>query len=157
MIKKSTEFSISVQELLERPDIRNDYEGNEAWMNKMTDEELNQFDKECREMCSESGIPKTYPEMNAAVMSKYIDRGIMYKLLLTEKTKNSSLEIAKAMNLEIYNEKDSYFCIKGINGGASCIYYDKDPFTAIKQHLIQMGRDSLKMELNDLLDITKHN
>ena len=65
MIKKSTEFSISVQELLERPGIRNDYEGNEAWMNKMTDEELNQFDKECREMCSESGIPKTYPEMNA--------------------------------------------------------------------------------------------
>ena len=27
----------------------------------------------------------------------------------------------------------------------------------VKNHLLQMGRDSLKMDLNYLLDITKHN
>jgi hypothetical protein len=36
-------YSITIQDLLERPIIRNDFE--EEWMNKMTGEELSQFDK----------------------------------------------------------------------------------------------------------------
>jgi uncharacterized protein YpmB len=67
------------------------------------------------------------------------------------------LDLVHAMNLETYNVNDNYFCIKGVNGDAITIYYDKDPLTNIKKHILQMGRDSLKMELNYLLDITKHN
>lgn len=71
--------------------------------------------------------------------------------------KEEILNLVELFNLETYNVKDTYFCIKGINGGASIVYYDADPVTTIKKHLIQMGRDELKMELNYLLDITKHN
>jgi hypothetical protein len=72
-------------------------------------------------------------------------------------TKEEILELVDTMNLETYNVNDTYLCIKGINGAATMVYYDKDPITTIKGHLIQMGRDSLKMELNSLLDITRHN
>jgi uncharacterized protein YpmB len=71
-------------------------------------------------------------------------------------TKDEILNLANMMNLDIYNVNDDYFCIKGVNGHATTIYYGKDPITKIKNHLIQVGRDSLKMELNDLLDITRH-
>jgi hypothetical protein len=37
-------YSITVQELIKRPIIRTDFD--EEWMNKMTDDELNQFDKD---------------------------------------------------------------------------------------------------------------
>jgi hypothetical protein len=72
-------YSITIQELLERPIIRNDYD--EEWMNKMTDEELNQFDRESYQACIEEGTPEKYPDINAACLSKHIDRCILYKLL----------------------------------------------------------------------------
>jgi hypothetical protein len=71
-------------------------------------------------------------------------------------TKEEILKLVNLMNLDVYNTNDNYFCIKGVNGHAATIYYDNDPITKIKNHLIQVGRDSLKMELNDLLDITRH-
>ncbi len=71
-------------------------------------------------------------------------------------TKEEILKLVNLMNLDVYNINDDYFCIKGVNGHATTIYYDNDPITKIKNHLIQVGRDSLKMELNDLLDITRH-
>jgi hypothetical protein len=67
------------------------------------------------------------------------------------------LQLVELFNLETFNVNDKYFCIKGINGNATVVYYDKDPITTVKNHLIQVGRDSLKMDLNYLLDITKHN
>ena len=70
--------------------------------------------------------------------------------------KKNIIDLVHTMNLETYNVTDDYFCIKGINGHVSVINYDKDPISGIKNHLIQMGRDSLKLELNDLLSITKH-
>jgi hypothetical protein len=73
-------YSITIQELLERPIIRNDY--NEEWMNKMTDEELTQFDEETRQLCIENGtLNKKFPDINAACLSKLVDRNILYKLL----------------------------------------------------------------------------
>ena len=75
----SRSYTITIQELLERPIIRNDY--NEEWMNKMTDNELNQFDKETYQMCIENGTPEKFPDINAAHLSKHIDRNILYKLL----------------------------------------------------------------------------
>jgi hypothetical protein len=74
----SIKYSITIQELLERPIIRNDY--NEEWMNKMTDEELNQFDEETYQICIQEGTPENYPDINAACLSKHIDRNILYEL-----------------------------------------------------------------------------
>lgn len=71
--------------------------------------------------------------------------------------KEEILQLVELFNLETYNVNDKCFCIKGINGDATIVYYAGDPITTIKRHLIQMGRDSLKMDLNCLLDITKHN
>jgi hypothetical protein len=75
--------SITMQELLERPVIRNDYD--EEWMNKMTNEELNQFDRESYQACLEEGTPEKYPDINAACLSKHIDMCILYKLLKQDK------------------------------------------------------------------------
>jgi hypothetical protein len=71
--------------------------------------------------------------------------------------KEEILHLVELFNLETYNINDKYFCIKGVNGAATLVYYTSDPITTIKNHLMQMGRDSLKMDLNYLLDITKHN
>lgn len=75
-------YSITIQDLLERPIIRNDFE--EEWMNKMTDEELSQFDKESYQLCLEEGTPEKYPDVNAACLSKHIDRSILYKIIKEE-------------------------------------------------------------------------
>jgi len=72
------EYTITIQELMSRPIIRNDYD--EEWMNKMTEEELNQFDKESYEICLKEGIENKYPDINAACLAKHIDRSILYKL-----------------------------------------------------------------------------
>jgi hypothetical protein len=72
-------------------------------------------------------------------------------------SKEEILNIAYLFNLDVYNINDKYFCITGVNGNATTVYYSNDPITSIKNHLIQMGRDSLKMDLNYLLSITNHN
>jgi hypothetical protein len=72
-------------------------------------------------------------------------------------TKEEILNIARLFNLDVYNINDKYFCITGVNGNATTVHYSNDPITSIKNHLIQMGRDSLKMDLNYLLSITNHN
>ena len=72
-------YTISIEELVERPLIRNNF--NEEWMNKMTNKELDQFEKESLEMCMEEGTPEKYPNINAACLSKHIDRCILYELL----------------------------------------------------------------------------
>lgn len=72
-------YTITIQDLLERPIIRSDFE--DEWMNKMTDEELSQFDEESYQLCLEEGIPEKYPDINAACISKHIDRGILYEII----------------------------------------------------------------------------
>jgi len=49
-------------------------------MNKMTDDELSQFDKESYELCLKEEVLEKYPDINAACLSKHIDRGILYNL-----------------------------------------------------------------------------
>jgi hypothetical protein len=78
-------YSITIQELLERPIIRNDY--NEEWMNKMTDEELTEFNKETRQLCIENGTLDKFPDINAACLSKLVDRNTLYELLKEGKIK----------------------------------------------------------------------
>ncbi len=77
-----TKYTISVKELIERPNVTDIYEGNMKWMNKMTEEELKQWDKEAYAICLEEGTPNKYPDLNAAHLSKCIDRGILYNLFL---------------------------------------------------------------------------
>ena len=72
------EYTIGVKELLTRPIIRRDFD--EEWMNKMTDEELAQWDGEVYANILEEGITG-FPETNVAQMTRFIDRGILYKVL----------------------------------------------------------------------------
>ena len=80
-----TVYSITVQELLQRPIIRNDRP--EEWMNKMTDEELHQYDSETRQICIENGVLNIFPDINAACLGKNIDRSIIYEILKEQKIK----------------------------------------------------------------------
>ena len=77
-MKEQKQYTISVRELIDRPIIREDF--NEEWMNKMTDDEINQWDKETYTMIKDEGITG-YPDVNGAHLCKHIDRGILYELL----------------------------------------------------------------------------
>lgn len=70
-------YTLPVHELVDRPVIREDF--NEEWMNKMTDDEIKQWDEETYAILREEGITE-YPDLNSAHLSKYIDRGILYEL-----------------------------------------------------------------------------
>ena len=70
-------YSVSITELIDRPIIRNDH--GEEWMNKMTDDEIEQWHNEAYAICKADGLYKTY-ELNACHLAKHIDRGILYNL-----------------------------------------------------------------------------
>ncbi len=84
--KLKKEYTNSVRELIDRPIIREDF--NEEWMNKMTDDEINQWDMETYAMLKDEGITE-YPDVNGAHLSKHIDRGILYELF--KQAKNSAI------------------------------------------------------------------
>jgi membrane-bound ClpP family serine protease len=72
------EYTISIQELIERPMIRSDY--NEEWLNKMTDYEITQFQNESYQMCLIEGINKQSSDIIHSCTTKFINRDILYKL-----------------------------------------------------------------------------
>lgn len=77
-------YTTSIEELVERPIIRDDFD--EEWMNKMTDEELDQFGEESYQMCLEKGDPDADPEEIIMMLgANYIDRGILYELFKERK------------------------------------------------------------------------
>ena len=78
--------TISMQELICRPIIRND--NPEDFLNKMTDEEIKQWKFETEESLIEEGILRKFPDWNAAYLTKVIDAGILYKLLYDSTTEN---------------------------------------------------------------------
>lgn len=80
-------------------------------------------------------------------------------------TTKELIKIGKSLGLKHYNECDRYVCFEGVNGGATTFYSSskknakwQTPATMenFATHLKQMGRDSLKMDLNKLLNITTH-
>lgn len=71
-------YTISIDELLKRPIIRNDFEEWE-WMNKMTDEELSKMDEEIYAGLDSEGI-HGLSDRNSAHLAALIDFGIWYKL-----------------------------------------------------------------------------
>lgn len=72
-------YSIDIKELINRPIIRNDYA--EEFMNKMTDEEILIYQQEVNEILVKEGVRKTFPDWNVGLLTKRIDREIMYRLL----------------------------------------------------------------------------
>ena len=83
-------------------------------------------------------------------------------------TKEELIEIGTKLGLSYYNECEDYVCFHGINGYSSLMYTTKGAIKLVSnnssvsiysdfaEHLKQMGRDSLKMELNILLSTTIH-
>jgi hypothetical protein len=72
-------YTLGINELLNRPIIRNDH--NEEWINKMTDEEISLFHKECLQFCLDAGVENKFPDINAAIIAKHIDFDIIYRLI----------------------------------------------------------------------------
>ena len=70
------EYTVKIGELIARPLIRNDQTYD--FLNKMTDEEIDQWDKEVAEMLKEEKVPEIFPDWNAAYLAKLIDRQILY-------------------------------------------------------------------------------
>ncbi len=71
-------YTIGIEELIKRPIIRNDRP--EEFLNKMTDEEIKQWEKEVELILLEEGTVQKFPDWNAAFLAKSIDRGILYDL-----------------------------------------------------------------------------
>ncbi|MFW6246726.1 MAG: nucleoside 2-deoxyribosyltransferase [bacterium] len=67
---------ISIRELIERPIIRDD-----SWLeylNKMTDIEISEFEKEIETILENEGVEKKFPDWNQSYLSKIVDRDILY-------------------------------------------------------------------------------
>jgi 16S rRNA C967 or C1407 C5-methylase (RsmB/RsmF family) len=80
------EYTVKIGELIARPLIRNDQTYD--FLNKMTDEEIDQWDKEVAEMLKEEKVPEIFPDWNAAYLAKLIDRQILYDLFLLGDSKD---------------------------------------------------------------------
>jgi len=72
-------YTVSIRDLVRRPLGRVDLA--EEWMNKMTDEEIKQWEKELTEEMIDDGHKQKFPDWNASFLARTIDRGIIYTLL----------------------------------------------------------------------------
>lgn len=75
------------------------------------------------------------------------------------KTIKDLIVVAKVLGISYYNQHDYYIVLRGINGNDTVVYiennqYKKKPSTMkdFANHLKQMGRDSLKIDLYNLLN-----
>lgn len=67
-------------------------------------------------------------------------------------------DFAESLGIKYKASKDNWISFNGVNGGVTIIDFDdKDWRLVLANHLKQMGRDSLKIDLERLLDIAKHN
>ncbi len=80
-------------------------------------------------------------------------------------TTKELIKIGKSLGLEHYNECDEYVCFKGVNVGSNVFYSSSkknlkwNPPSTMKdfaEHIKMMGKDSLRMELHNLLSIVSH-
>ena len=70
-------YSLTVKELLKRPIIRDDQP--HEYLNKMTDEEIERRYAEIDAILEADGVPKVYPDWNAAHLAKIIDSHVLYQ------------------------------------------------------------------------------
>jgi hypothetical protein len=71
-------YTINIDELIKRPIIRDD-QRHES-LNKMSDEEIKQFEYEVEQSLIEEGVVQKFPDWNAAFLAKMIDREILYTI-----------------------------------------------------------------------------
>lgn len=72
------DYSISIKELVLRDQIRNDQ--STELLNKMTDVEIKQYEDEISVILKKDNTSEKYPDWNAAVLAKMIDRDILYSM-----------------------------------------------------------------------------
>jgi len=82
---KKTKYSIPLMELLTRPFIRDDQAYD--YLNKLTDEEIEQRYKEVELILEEEGVSKKFPDWNAARLAKLIDSDVLYKVFKSDEKK----------------------------------------------------------------------
>lgn len=78
--------------------------------------------------------------------------------------KKQWIKILQDFGLDYYNECDAHIVVKGVNGHATMLHtnhtsnqiYTPSTLKTLRDHIKQMGRDSLKMELEDLLHVARH-
>lgn len=72
------------------------------------------------------------------------------------------IDLANKLGIKYYNACSQYICLEGVNGHATVAYSNNKAnkvcadYSTFAHHLKQMGRDSLKMDLERLLNITTH-
>jgi len=81
-------YTIGIEELINRPIIRSDK--SEEFLNKMTDDEITQWEVEVEQALLEEGIEKKHLDWNVAFMAKIIDRGILYNLFLLKSNESKT-------------------------------------------------------------------
>ena len=79
-------YSLTLEELMWRPIIRSDY--NDEWLNKMTDDEIRQFNKEVEEIISKLPLEEQY----FADTSLIVDRNILYKIFMIDKPRQERIK-----------------------------------------------------------------
>lgn len=72
-------YSISIEELLNRPILHFQYD--EEWMNKMTEDEILQYELEARAISIQEEIQDKSQSLEILLRQKYRDRTIIYNLL----------------------------------------------------------------------------
>lgn len=75
-------YSITLQELIDRPIIRNDQP--HEYMNKLTDIELDERKMEIDQILRNEGVSEEFPDWNASYLSVVIDTDIIYRLYSTK-------------------------------------------------------------------------
>jgi len=68
-----------LRELSKKPILRNDQALE--FMNKMTDEEIIEYDKSVELLLDKRGVPEYFPDRNSARLSQNIDDEILYTIL----------------------------------------------------------------------------
>ena len=71
-------YSITLQELIDRPTIRNDQP--HEYMNKMTDIELVERKMEVNKILKDEGVSEKFPDWNTSYLSVIIDTDIFYNM-----------------------------------------------------------------------------
>ncbi len=101
--KKKTTYSLSLNDLLKREDINPKYTN---FLRKMTNEEITEMSHEMDRIIYEQGTPLKYPDWDVQILTKLIDRDILFRLMelameekeLMEKYKN------KEVNSNLYQK-----------------------------------------------------
>lgn len=86
MKNKENNKSLNLNDLIDRPIIRNDQIFE--MLNKMTDEEIKDYYDSIEKQLEIDGVEKIFPVWNSERLSKEIDMEILYEIFKEERNKN---------------------------------------------------------------------